>query len=85
MDGSRLAALAAKGSLCSPITYRSHLVIVAKFVIHLTLAMFTHPQFYHLSLNETGHTWSHLVTTGHKLFLSQRWSHWQHSIPQQLH
>ena len=25
--------------------------------------------------NETGHTWSHLVTTGHKLIFGHRWSH----------
>ena len=25
--------------------------------------------------NETGHTWSHLVTTGHKLLPGHRWSH----------
>ena len=35
--------------------------------------------------NETGHTWSHLVTTGHKLISGHRWSHGSypsHQIPQ---
>ena len=50
--------------LCFPIIYLSHLVIVivTKFAIHQVLAMLTHSQFCHLSLHETGYTWSHLVT-----------------------
>ena len=66
--------------LCFPIIYLSHLVIVivTKFAIHQVLTMLTHSQFCHLSLHETGYTWSHLVTkcslviTGHKMFLGHK-------------